>query len=75
MTHRIRLLAGSITLAGAALLMSPSPAYSTMSREVFDPLGTRFCCGGDTNGDGRADSYCCYPTGCSAGAGGCQRRT
>lgn len=75
MTHRIRLLAGSITLAGAALLASPSPAYSTMSREVLDPLGTRFCCGGDTNGDGKSDAYCCFSTGCAAGPGGCQRRT
>jgi hypothetical protein len=71
MTNRIRLLAGSITLAGAALLVSPSPAYSTMSRDVLDPLGTRFCCGSDLNGDGRADSFCCYSGGCTAGPRGC----
>lgn len=73
MTKRIRLFAGSITLAGAALLASASPAYSTMSRDRLDPLGTRFCCGGDTNGDGRPDSYCCYASGCSAGTRGCVR--
>lgn len=73
MKHRIRLFAGAITLAGAALLASPSPAFSTMARELIDPLGTRFCCSGDTNGDGRADSYCCYPTGCSSGPRGCVR--
>lgn len=74
MSNRIRLFAGAITLAGAALLASPSPAFSTMSRDVLDPLGTKFCCSGDTNGDGRTDSYCCFPTGCGVGPGGCQRR-
>lgn len=75
MKNRIRLLAGSITLAGAALLASPSPAYATMSLERLDPLGTRFCCGSDTNGDGKPESYCCYSSGCSAGGSGCVRRT
>lgn len=74
MKTRIRLFAGAVTLAGAALLASPTPAHSTMSRMLLDPLGTKFCCSGDTNGDGRSDSYCCYPTGCSAGPGGCVKR-
>ena len=73
MKNRIRLFAGIITLAGAALLASPNPAYSTMSRMLLDPLGTKFCCSGDTDGDGRSDSYCCYSTGCSAGPRGCVR--
>ena len=74
MKNRIRLLAGSITLAGAALLALPTPASSTMSWDVLDPLGTRFCCSGDTNGDGNPDSYCCFSTGCVVGPAGCQRR-
>ena len=74
MMNRMRMLAGSITLAGAVLLASPNTASSTMSWNVLDPLGTRFCCSGDTNGNGTADSYCCYPTGCTVGPGGCQRR-
>ena len=53
MTNRIRLLACSITFAGAALLATATPAHSTMSRDRLDPLGTRFCCGSDTDGDGR----------------------
>ena len=40
MTNRIRLFAGAVTLAGAALLASPTPAFSTMYRDVLDPLGT-----------------------------------
>jgi hypothetical protein len=75
MTNRIRLLAGSVTLAGAAVLATASPAYSTMARALIDPLGTTYCCAGDTNGDGVKDSYCCYPSGCYIGPGGCQRRT
>lgn len=73
--NRIRLFAGAITLAGAALLVSPSPAHSTMSRMLLDPLGTKFCCSGDTNGDGSAESYCCFTTGCTVGPSGCLRRT
>jgi hypothetical protein len=74
MTSRIRLLAGSITLAGAVLLGSPDGANATMVRElVDDPFTRRFCCGADTNGDGRPDMYCCYNTGCSASANGCVR--
>jgi hypothetical protein len=73
MTTRIRLLAGSVTFAGAALLASATPAYSTMSLDLLDLQGTRYCCGSDTNGDGQADSYCCYRTGCTAGPGGCTR--
>jgi hypothetical protein len=76
MTNRIRLLAGAVTLAGAALLGAPSSANATMVRELIeDPFGRRFCCGIDTNGDGKADSYCCYNTGCSATASGCVRST
>jgi hypothetical protein len=74
MTNRIRLFAGSVTLAGAALLATASPAHSTMSREMLDPLGTRYCCGADTNGDNRQDSFCCYSTGCSIGPLGCVKR-
>lgn len=74
MTKRIRLLAGSITLAGAALLASPDVAHSTMSRERLDPLGTKFCCGGDADGDGRTETYCCFSTGCATGPTGCTRR-
>jgi hypothetical protein len=73
MNARIRLFAGTITLAGAALLASPSPAYSTMSLDKLDPLGTRFCCGVDTNGDGKAETICCYTTGCSIDPTGCRQ--
>jgi len=73
MTNRIRLFACSVALAGAALLGTASPAHSTMSREVLDPLGTRHCCGADTNGDGKSDIYCCFSTGCSVGPAGCTR--
>lgn len=73
MKSRIRMFAGAIIVAGAALLVSPSPAHSTMSKVLLDPLGTKFCCSGDTDGDGRSDSYCCYSTGCSAGPRGCVR--
>lgn len=73
MTNRIRLFAGSVALAGAALLATATPAHSTMAREKLDPLGTRHCCGADTNGDGRADIYCCFSTGCSVGPAGCTR--
>lgn len=72
MSHRIRLFAGAVTLAGAALLLSARPAYSTMSRDLLD-LGNRFCCGADTNGDGKADSFCCYREGCAVGPTGCVR--
>ncbi len=74
MKNRIRLFAGLITLTGAALLGSPSPAYSTMSSALLDPLGTKFCCGGDRDGDGVTETYCCFSSGCSVGPTGCQRR-
>jgi hypothetical protein len=73
MTTRIRLLAGMITLGGAALLATPTPASSTVSADVLDPLGRWYCCGFDSNGDGRADSYCCYSSGCSSTTRGCVR--
>jgi len=69
----LRLLAGTITLAGATLLMTPSTAEATMRLPINDPFRTRFCCGSDTNGDGKPESYCCYTGGCSAGPQGCLR--
>jgi hypothetical protein len=68
--NRLRLMAGIVTLAGGAIVASPTAASSTM---VQNPLRTRFCCGFDSNGDGKAESYCCYDTGCSAGPFGCVR--
>lgn len=74
MLHRIRLIAGAITLAGAALLTSPDPAHSTMRLPLDNPFeGTRFCCGYDADGDRKPEAYCCHSTGCSAGPGGCVR--
>lgn len=74
MISRIRLLAGSITLAGAALLGSPQHANATMPKILIeDPFGTRYCCGSDTNGDGKPDTYCCYSSGCSSSPNGCVR--
>ncbi|HEX6038302.1 hypothetical protein [Longimicrobium sp.] len=72
MTNRIRVLAGSITLAGGALLLSARPAYSTMVLNPVD-LGDRFCCAGDLNGDGKAETFCCYRGGCAVGPTGCTR--
>lgn len=69
---RIRLFACAVTFAGAALLLSARPAYSTMALNPVD-LGTRFCCAVDTNGDGKGDSYCCYREGCAIGPTGCTR--
>lgn len=71
MTNRIRLFAGAIIFAGT-LLLSARPAYSTMALNPVD-LGTRFCCVGDSNGDGKADTYCCHRTGCEIGPTGCIR--
>lgn len=73
MKNRIRLFAGSVTLAGAALLTTATPAHSTMARVVLDPLGGRYCCGFDSDRDGRAETYCCFATGCTVGPAGCQR--
>lgn len=72
MINRIRLFAGSVALAGAALLLSPRAAYSTMALDPVD-LSGRFCCAADTNGDGRPDNYCCYRDGCVVGPTGCAR--
>jgi hypothetical protein len=66
---RLRMASGMVTVVGAALLASSDPAHSTMPPD----LGPRFCCGYDSNGDGRADSWCCYDTGCSSGPRGCIR--
>jgi hypothetical protein len=73
MKTRIRLLAGMTTLTGAALLVSPQPAYSTMSLDQLDPLGTRYCCAVDTDGDRRGDTYCCYRSGCTIDSTGCRQ--
>jgi hypothetical protein len=74
MISRIRLLAGSVTLAGAALLGSSGQANATMPKILIeDPFGTRYCCAADTNGDGKPDLYCCYGSGCSASGSGCVR--
>lgn len=75
MKMRISLLAGAVTFAGAALLASATPAYSTMDPDS-DPLaGYRYCCASDSNGDGKADFYCCFRDGCQVGPGGCSRVT
>jgi hypothetical protein len=74
MTNRIRLFAGTIIFAGTALLLSARPAYSTMALNPVD-LGTRFCCVADTNGDGKADTYCCFRSGCEVAPTGCVRAT
>ena len=75
MTNRIRLFAGTVILAGAAVLASPGGASATMPRELIDdPFGgRRFCCGADLNGDGKPETYCCFNTGCTATAAGCVR--
>lgn len=76
MTNRIRLLAGTVILAGAAVLGSPSGASATMPREVIDdPFRIRYCCASDTNGDGKPETYCCFWGGCSATGNGCVRST
>jgi hypothetical protein len=73
MKIHMRLLAGMITFSGAALLASPQQAYATMSLDQADPLGTRYCCGLDTDGDRRADTYCCYRSGCTIDGSGCRQ--
>jgi hypothetical protein len=73
MKNQLRLLSGIIAFVGAGLLMTPERAFSTATNDVLDPLGRRFCCGYDSNGDGKADSYCCYDSGCSSGPRGCVR--
>jgi hypothetical protein len=73
MLDRIRLFAGAVVLAGAALLASPKPAEATMSLPISELLRTRFCCGGDSNGDRRPETYCCFSTGCAVGPTGCVR--
>lgn len=74
MRSRIRLLAGMTTFAGAALLVSPTPAYSTMTLDPFDDdAGTTYCCAVDTDGDRRGDTWCCFTSGCSINSTGCRR--
>jgi hypothetical protein len=74
MRSRIRLFAGMATFAGAALLVSAKPAYSTMMLDPFDDAArTRYCCAVDTDGDRRGDTWCCYSTGCSINSTGCRR--
>lgn len=77
MRSRIRLFAGITTFAGAALLMSAQPAYSTMildpGDDDADDGGRQYCCAVDTNGDGRGETWCCFSTGCSINSTGCRR--
>ena len=76
MKSRLRLFAGITTFAGAALLMSAQPAYSTMVLNPFegnDSNTGRYCCAVDTDGDRRGDTWCCYDTGCSINSTGCRR--
>ncbi len=78
MISTIRLIAGMITFAGAALLLSAQPAHSTM---ILNPLekgddgGKRYCCAVDLDGDRRSETLCCFATGCSINATGCRRVT
>jgi hypothetical protein len=71
MKINLRMTAGAIILAGSALLASPTPASSTVA--IDNGFRYRFCCASDTNGDGQAESYCCYSTGCAIGPTGCVR--
>jgi hypothetical protein len=64
-------VAATVTFAGGALLASATPVSSTMT--IREDFGLRYCCGFDSNGDGRADSWCCYDTGCSSTPRGCVR--
>lgn len=73
MLTRNRLLAASVVVAGAALLASPATVEATPMPTAFlnDLLRGRYCCGVDTNGDHRADTYCCYLSGCAIDSRGC----
>jgi hypothetical protein len=77
MIIRIRMLAFGVTVAGAALLGTAKPAYSTMALDPFGPVEStrRFCCAVDTNGDRRGDTWCCFPTGCRIDSQGCAQTT
>ncbi len=76
MKSKLRLLTGMIIFAGAAVLLSSEPAYSTM---VLDPLDDyddarrTYCCMVDTDGDRKVDTYCCFSSGCSINSTGCRR--
>ena len=75
MKSRIRLFAGMITCAGAAVLIAPGSAHSTMLDPLDDDSRKTYCCAVDTDGDKRGDTWCCYSTGCSIDATGCRRVT